>query len=178
MKDQNLKEINDKKNEIIENNQIIKESEKEEKPKNTKIILQIMENLPKADEFYAKIEKDQKGKLNPRIPGIFILFDNIDFYFSNFFKYDFFENYKTSIFNEHPGTKEISLKMKEYLQEYTNIPTILESNNISFDDIISDYFLYFISKSEKLQKDSYDIKYIFKIISNLFNIFKDANKMD
>ena len=178
MKDQNLKEINDKKNEIIENNQIIKESEKEEKPKNTKIILQIMENLPKSDEFYAKIEKDQKGKLNPRIPGIFILFDNIDFYFSNFFKYDFFENYQTFIFNEHPGKEEIFLKMKEYLQEYTNIPTILESNNISFDDIISDYFLYFISKSEKLQKDSYDIKYIFKIISNLFNIFKDANKID
>ena len=178
MKDQNLKEINDKKNEIIENNQIIKESEKEEKPKNTKIILQIMENLPKSDEFYAKIEKDQKGKLNPRIPGIFILFDNIDFYFSNFFKYDFFENYKTSIFNAHPGTKEILLKMKEYLQEYTNIQTYLESNKISFDDIISDYFLYFISKSEKLQKDSYDIKYIFKIISNLFNIFKDANEMD
>ena len=59
-----------------------------------------------------------------------------------------------------------------YLKEYTNIQAILESKNITFDDIVSDYILYFISKSEKLQKDSCDIKYIYKILSNLFEIKK------
>ena len=162
-------------NEIIEILKSIKQSKKEkDNPEYIQMISKIMENIPKANEYYSKIEKDQRGKINPRIPGIFILFDNINFYFLQIHKYQFFSDYKTSIpqlLEELELTTTFEL-IECYLKEYTNIQAILESKNITFDDIVSDYILYFISKSEKLQKDSCDIKYIYKILSNLFEIKK------
>ena len=62
-------------NEIIEILKSIKQSKKEkDNPEYIQMISKIMENIPKANEYYSKIEKDQRGKINPRIPGIFILF--------------------------------------------------------------------------------------------------------
>ena len=145
------------------------EREKEERIKKVNekykpIIFKIIEKIPNADEFFSKFEKNQKGIITPRIPGIFILFDNINFYFTNFCKYNAFDDYKTFIPNTTPPLRD---QIEDYLKEHTILQSFLESTNITFDDIISDYILYFISKNEKLQKDSCDIKYIYKILSNL-----------
>ena len=77
-----------------ENNKIEKELnaneiQNMENSKYNSITIKIMENIPKANEYYSKIEKNDKGIISPRIAGIFILFDNINFYFNNFQKYQF-----------------------------------------------------------------------------------------
>ena len=66
-------------------------------PEYNKLFIKVLGNLQDSKEFYAKIEKDKKGKINPRIPGIFIMFDNINFYFQQFQKYRFFDTFETSI---------------------------------------------------------------------------------
>ena len=86
-------------NEIIEKDEILQDPKEENDMSKSKenIITKIVENLPDSEEFYSKIEKDQKGRLNPRIAGIFIIFDNIEFYLQQFQKFQFFSNYGTSL---------------------------------------------------------------------------------
>ncbi len=76
-------------NEIIEKDEILQDPKEENDMSKSKenIITKIVENLPDSEEFYSKIEKDQKGRLNPRIAGIFIIFDNIEFYLQQFQKF-------------------------------------------------------------------------------------------
>ena len=164
-----------------ENNKIEKELnaneiQNMENSKYNSITIKTMENIPKADEYYSKIEKNDKGIISPRITGIFILFDNIYFYFNNFQKYQFFKDYKTFI--PYVAGLDEDEQIENYIKENTTFQSILQSKNISFDDIISDYILYIISKSEKLQKDSCDIKYIFKILLNIITIGKKNMNLD
>ena len=78
----NMKD-DEKEKEIIKINKMIKLPEKNiaNNPEYNKLFIKVLGNLQDSKEFYAKIEKDKKGKINPRIPGIFIMFDNINFYF-------------------------------------------------------------------------------------------------
>ena len=170
----------DKANEIIKNDPI---HEKEnDNPDYKKIVIpKIVENIPNADTFYTRIEKDKKDKLNPRIPGIFILFDNINFYFNQFQKFRFFSNYETSIpksVNEIEDINKIFAEIEDYVKEQTSIELLLDSKKINFDDIISDYVLYFINKQKKLTKDSCDIKHIYIILMNLIKIKKMKEELE
>ena len=171
-----------KRNEIIEINKMIELPNKEiNNQEYNQIILKILENIPNAQEFYSKIEKDKKGNINLRIPGIFIIFENIDFYFQQFQKFRFFSNYKTSIpksINEIKNPEEIYKDIEEYIKENTSIQALLDSTKIAFDDIVSDYILFFIIKNDKLTKDSSDIKYIYKILFNLITIKKNNEKLE
>ena len=148
----------------------LKKIEINENPDYNKLLLSLLEKLPDINEYYSKIEKDKKNRLNPRIPGIFIMFDNIDFYFQHFQKFQFFENYKTSIpksIDDIEEPQKIYDSIEDYIKENTSMKALLSSNKISINDIIYDYILYFISKRDKLIKDSCDIKFIYKILSNL-----------
>ena len=170
-------------NEIIEKDEIFEvPKEENDMPKSKKnIITKILENLPDSEEFYSKIEKDKKGRLNLRIPGIFIIFDNIDFYFQQFQKFQFFSNYETSIpvkINKTKDPEEIFQDIENYIKEETNIELLLNSHKINFDDIIADYVLYFIDKKDKLTKDSCEIKQIYKILSNLIKIKKNNENLE
>ena len=166
------------------------EEEKEEQAKEiiskeindfNKLVLNITEKIPSQKEYYSKIEKDAKGNLIPRIPGIFILFDNVEFYFQQFQKYKFFSCYKTTIpkaIEKLENPEKIFNSIEKYLKDNTTIEAFLSAKKINLDDIISDYILYFISKREKLMKDSCDIKYIFQILFNLIQIRKKNNDLD
>ena len=162
-------------NEIIEKDEILQDSKEENDMSKSKenIITKIVENLPDSEEFYSKIEKDQKGRLNPRIAGIFIIFDNIEFYLQQFQKFQFFSNYGTSLPTfDNIDWRKIAEDIENYIKEQTNIELLLNSHKINFNDIIADYILYFIDKKDKLTKDSCDIKHIYKILSNLIEIPK------
>ena len=77
--------------ENIEINKMIALPEKKvDNPEYNQIIVKILENISDSKEFYSNFEKDKKGKINARILGIFIIFDNIDFYFESFQKFQFF----------------------------------------------------------------------------------------
>ena len=146
-----------------------------------KLFIKVLGNLQESNEFYSKIEKDKKGKINPRIPGIFIMFDNINFYFKIFQKFNFFDNFKTSIpknINELENKHKIFEDIEDYIKNNTNIQQLLNSHKISMDDIISDYILYFIDKRDKLTKDSSDIKYFYKILFSLIQIKKKNLNLD
>ena len=173
----------EKEKEIIKINKMIKLPEKNiaNNPEYNKLFIKVLGNLQDSKEFYAKIEKDKKGKINPRIPGIFIMFDNINFYFQQFQKYRFFDTFKTSIpksLNEIENSEKVFEDIEDYIKNNTNIQTLLASNKINMDDIISDYILYFIDKRDKLTKDSCDIKYFYKILSNLLQIKKKNLNLD
>ena len=176
-------EDENKKEAIIEINKMRKLPKKEiaDSPEYNKLFLNILGNLPESKEFYSKIEKDKKGKINPRIPGIFIMFDNINFYFQHFQKYKFFEKFSTSIpknIDKVQEPEKIFSEVEEYIKKNTNIQQQLNSNKIKMDDIISDYILYFIEKRDKLTKDSCDIKYFYKILFNLIQIKKKNSHLD
>ena len=159
----------------------LKKIEINENPDYNKLLLSLLEKLPDINEYYSKIEKDKKNRLNPRIPGIFIMFDNIDFYFIHFQKFKFFDSYKTSIpksINEIDDQQKIYYSIEEYIKENTIMKALLSSNKISINDIISDYILYFISKRDKLMKDSSDIKFIYKILGSLIEIMKNDKTLD
>ena len=178
----NMKD-DEKEKEIIKINKMIKLPEKNiaNNPEYNKLFIKVLGNLQDSKEFYAKIEKDKKGKINPRIPGIFIMFDNINFYFQQFQKYRFFDTFKTSIpksLNEIENSEKVFEDIEDYIKNNTNIQTLLASNKINMDDIISDYILYFIDKRDKLTKDSCDIKYFYKILSNLLQIKKKNLNLD
>ena len=145
------------------------------------MILKILENISDSKEFYSNLEKDKKGKINPRIPGIFIIFDNIDFYFQSFQKFKFFSQYTTSIpkyINELKDPDKVYEDIEDYIKENTSILQLINSSKINFNDIVSDYILYFISKKDKLTKDSCEIKHIYKILYNLIEIKKKNEKLD
>ena len=183
IEDKNEDEDEKKKSEIIEINKMRKLPKKEitDSPEYNKLIINILGNLPESKDFYSKIEKDKKGKINPRIPGIFIMFDNINFYFQHFQKYKFFEKFSTSIPKNIDKIKEpgkLFSEIEEYIKKNTNIQQLFNTNKISMDDIISDYILYFIEKRDKLTKDSCDIKYIYKILFNLIQIKKKNSHLD
>ena len=172
----NMKD-DEKEKEIIKINKMIKLPEKNiaNNPEYNKLFIKVLGNLQDSKEFYAKIEKDKKGKINPRIPGIFIMFDNINFYFQIFQKFNFFDNFKTTItknINELENKHKIFEDIEDYIKNNTNIQQLLNSHKISMDDIISDYILYFIDKRDKLTKDSSDIKYFYKILFSLIQIKK------
>ena len=159
----------------------LKKIEINDNPEYNKLLLSLLEKLPDINEYYSKIEKDKKNRLNPRIPGIFIMFDNIDFYFIHFQKFKFFDSYKTSIpksINEIDDQQKIYYSIEEYIKENTSMKALLSSNKISINDIISDYILYFISKRDKLMKDSSDIKFIYKILGSLIEIMKNDKTLD
>ena len=159
-----------KENTIMNKMVLLKKIQINEKPEYNKLLISLLEKLPDANEYYSKIEKDKKNNINPRIPGIFVMFDNIDFYFQHFQKFQFFENYKTSIpksIDDIEEPQKIYDSIEDYIKENTSMKALLSSNKISINDIIYDYILYFISKRDKLIKDSCDIKFIYKILSNL-----------
>ena len=152
-----------------------------DKPEYTKSLLSLLEKLPDSNEYYSKIEKDKKNKINPIIPGIFVMFDNIDFYFKHFQKFQFFENYSTSIpksINDIEEPQKIYDSIEDYIKENTSIKALLSSNKISINDIIYDYILYFISKRDKLIKDLNDIKFIYKILSNLIETKRKNDNLE
>ena len=160
---------------------ILPRKEIKDNPEYNKQLLKMLEKLENSKEFYSKIEKDKKNKLNPRLQGIFIMFDNIDYYFQQFQKFQFFENYETTIpksLTELEDSEKIFESIEDYIKENTSIQHLLNSNKINFDDIISDYILYFISKRDRLTKDSSDIKFIYKILSSLIQIKKSNEKLD
>ena len=168
---------------IKEINRMIKLPKKEmlNSQEYNKLIIKILGNLQESNEFYSKIEKDIKGKINPRIPGIFIMFDNINFYFQQFQKFQFFDNFKTSIpknIDKVNDLEKIFSDIEDYIKNNTNIQPLLNSNKINMDDIISDYILYFIEKRDKLSKDSCDIKYFYKILYNMIQIKKKNLYLD
>ena len=79
------------------------------------------------------------------------MFENIDFYFQKFQKFRFFSNFQTLIpkpINELDDPREIYESIEDYLKENTSIEALLYSKKINFDDIISDYILFFISNRE------------------------------
>ena len=173
----------EKEKEIIKINKMIKLPDKNiaDNLEYNTLFIKVLGNLQDSKEFYTKIEKDKKGKINPRIPGIFIMFDNINFYFQQFQKYRFFDTFKTSIpkcINEIENSEKVFEDIEDYIKNNTNIQTLLASNKINMDDIISDYILYFIDKRDKLTKDSCDIKYFYKILSNLLQIKKKNLNLD
>ena len=168
-----------KRNSIDENIEINKmiafPKKKVNNPEYNQMIVKLLENISDSKEFYSNLEKDKKGKINPRIPGIFIIFDNIDFYFESFQKFQFFSKYTTSIpkyINELKDPDNIYQDIEDYIKEHTSILQIINSSKINFNDIVSDYILYFIDKKDKLTKDSCDIKHIYKILYNLIEIKK------
>ena len=175
--------MKDKTKEILDKSDILSNNKVEILDSKEKNIFQIIESIPDSKEFYEKIELNDKATLCPRIPGIFILFDSVDYYFINFHKFEFFNEYKTTIpksIDEIEVDKKIETinYFKEYIKEFTNIHFLLETKNITIDDIILDYILYFISKKEKLTRDSCDIKYFHKILLSLINIKKKNNKLE
>ena len=184
VKEENKMEEKEEKNrnEIILINKMLRLPKKKmNNQEYNQIISKLLENIPDSAEFYSKIEKDKKGKINPRIPGIFIIFENIDFYFQQFQKFHFFSNYKTSIpksINELKDPEQIYESIEDYIKENTSIEALLNSAKINFDDIVSDYILFFICNRDKLTKDSSDIKYIYKILSNLIKIKKNNQKLE
>ena len=160
---------------------LLKKIDISDKPEYTKLLLSLLEKLPDSNEYYSKIEKDKKNKINPRIPGIFVMFDNIDFYFNHFQKFQFFENYTTSIpksINDIEEPQKIYDSIEDYIKENTSLKALLSSNKISINDIIYDYILYFVSKRDKLVKDSCDIKFIYKILFNLIEIKRKNDNLE
>ena len=123
-----------KREENIEINKLISLPKKKvDNPEDNQMILKILKNISDSKDFYSNLEKDKKGKINPRIPGIFIIFDNIDFYFQSFQKFKFFSFYKTSIpknINELKDADKIYEDIEDYIKEHTCILQLIDSSKL------------------------------------------------
>ena len=104
-------------------------------------------------------------KYKYKVSGIFLIFDNITSDFNYF--------YRLECIKDSNSIKDISDKLKSQLDK-TTFNEKLKDNNIN--DIINDYFLYFITRNNSLNTRTKDLPNIIKILEKICNIKFNLDK--